>query len=304
MGLRDHLDKISAFVTIAQTGKLSEAAKRLHLSQPSLTRLIQTLEHACGTELFHRSRQGVVLTPAGSLLLVYATSALAGLGDLEERLKNPGLESSGLLQIGSYESLAEYLWPEFLVDFRKTTPELKIAIRTSNSSGHQSALERGELDVLVDAEPRLVGDFTSWRLYDDHFRFYGVGKKIPSSLDPSSIASIPLIFCPSAFDKDNKGIVQHLEERGYFFKEKMELDSFPAVKTFCQHGMGLGVLPRRLAEDHSAARSLVQIALKGIPATGIGPHSIYATVRSSRASDARIGLLVKELRRWFKAGPE
>lgn len=300
MRLSDHLDKIAAFVTIAESGKLNEASRRLHLSQPSLTRLIQTLEDACATQLFHRSRQGVTLTPAGILLLNYSKSTLAALHNLEERLKNPQLESSGHLLIGSYESLAEYLWPEFIAAFKKAVPELKITIRTSNSSSHQAALDKGELDVLVDAEPRLVGDFTSWRLYDDTFCFYGAPGKIPSSLDPSSIGTIPLIFCPTAFDRENRTILQLLEERGYFFNEKMELDSFPTVKAFAQSGMGLAVLPRRLAESFALPRQLAKINMKGLSAIGMGPHSIYATVRSNRTDDPRIKLLLKELRKWFK----
>jgi len=300
MSIAQHLDKIEAFLTIAETGKLNEAARRLHLSQPSLTRLIQTLEDASGTKLFERGRHGVSLTPSGTLLCEYAKSTLSALDDLEERLKNPQLENAGLLKIGSYESLAEYLWPDFIVSFKKTAPELKITVRTSNSYYHQTALSTGELDVIVDAEPRLLGEFTSWKLYDDHFSIYAASGKIQSSMDPSTIGSTPLIFCPGAFDKSNKNILQLLEERGYFFKEKMELDSFPSVKAFGLRGMGLAVLPQRLAESSVHSRHLTKISLKGVSSAGIGPHTIYATVRNSRVSDSRIVLLLKELRKWFK----
>jgi LysR family transcriptional regulator, nitrogen assimilation regulatory protein len=294
MKLVDHLDKLRAFQAIAEAGKLSEAAKRLHMSQPSLTRLIHTLEDASGATLLHRSRQGVVPTRAGHLLLEYSKSILARLEDVEQQLKAPELENIGLLRIGSYESLAEYLWPDFIASFKKTAPSLKLLIRTNSSFAHQKALESGELDVLVDAEPRILGNFTSWALYHDRFRFYRVGG--PLSLDPKSIGDLPIVFCPSAYDEDNRTILAHLEEKGYDFRERMELDSFTSVRTFARAGLGLAVLPRRLAESSPATQRLSAVTLKGFSSNGFGRHGIFASVRSDRAEDHRISLLIRSLR--------
>lgn len=298
MGLSDHLDKLRAFRAIAETGKLSEAAARVNLSQPSLSRLVQTLEDAVGRPLLHRSRQGVAPTEAGKLLLAFAKTTLKGLEDLEEKLRHPGVERAGVLRVGSYESLAEYLWPDFVLKFRKAAPELKLSLRTNGD--HPRALEDGELDILVDAEPRVRGDFTSWTLYEDRFGFHGASGKVPSSLTPEDAPAMTLIFSPVAFDGENKGILRHLEEKGYFFGEKVELDSFTAVRTFARTGLGLAVLPQRLAED-SNRKDLAPVALKGFPAKGFGSHSICATIRSSRTDDPRLRLLVKALRENFKA---
>ena len=88
MDLVKHLEKLEAFKIIAEVGKLSEAAKMVNLTQPSLTRLIQTLENATETTLFYRSRSGTILTPAGEELLIYANQVLNPLQDLELRIKN------------------------------------------------------------------------------------------------------------------------------------------------------------------------------------------------------------------------
>lgn len=124
MSLVEHLDKLKAFVVIAETGTLREASLRLHLTQPSLTRLIQTLESATGKTLLHRSRQGVSLTEAGQVILDFAKSTIKNLEDTEERLKSPSSHLAGLVRIGSYASLAEYFWPEFISTARKRHPEL------------------------------------------------------------------------------------------------------------------------------------------------------------------------------------
>lgn len=300
MELSQHLDKLKAFKLVAEVGKLHDAALRLHVTQPSLTRLIQTLEYASGQKLFHRSRQGVVLTEAGKLLLIFSSVVLKNLEDLEEKIKNPKVEVSGLLRIGSYESLAEYFWPEFVRATRKLYPELKLAIRTSGAFQHQKVLENAELDMLVDAEPRIVGDFTSWVLYEDKFNFYGQNGALEQELNTEAASSLPLIYCPTAFDQDNKSILQHLEVKGYLFKEKIELDSFTAVATFTKTGLGLGILPQRLASASVKSKLLCGIAMKGFSPKGFGTHNICATVRSSSVDDKRIRLLVKLLREWFK----
>ena len=300
MSIVDHLDKLRSFKVIADAGTLREAATRLNLSQPSLTRLIQTLEGASNQSLFHRSRSGVELSESGKVLYDFSVLILKNLEDTEERMRAPQTDMSGHLQVGSYESLAEYLWPEFLPLLKKAHPHLKVTIRTSDEFVNQRALEAGQLDLLVDAEPRWIGDFTSWVLYEDRFNFYGKKGSVDLNLDPKTIGDLPLVYCPNAFDHENKKILQHLEEQGYFFKEKIELDSFTSVATFAEKGAGLGVMPQRLAASRSDAKKLSHVTMGGFSAKGFGSHSIYATVRSSSADDKRLRALIKLLREWFK----
>ena len=300
MALADHLDKLRAFKTIANCGTIREAAEKLHITQPSLTRLIQTLERESGVELFVRGRSGVQVTNAGQMLLSYAESILVELDDLEERLKNPLDDLSGHLRIGTYESLAEYLWPEFIASLRRTTPQLKVSLRTNRLGSHLRDLEVGEIDMLVDAEPRTRGDFLSWVLYEDRFQFY-LGEKHVQAFAPEAAEGLTLIHCPAAFDRDNKSIVQHLEENGFFFKEKIELDSFTSARAFCLAGVGIAALPQRLAERDLRSKSLFEVSLKGFSAKGFGPHSIVATVRSDRKDDRRLIFLRKILKDRFKA---
>ncbi len=300
MKLVDHLDKLRAFKIVAESGTVRDAALRLHVTQPALTRTIQTLENAVGCALFSRSRSGMELTHAGILLAKFANTTLRNLSDFEARLKNPDNEEAGVLRIGSYESLAEYLWPEFVIKFRKIAPHLKLLIKTSASEIHSEALKNGDLDIVVDAEPRLHGDFTSWHLYEDHFQFYMRPESGISNLKPEEIGELPLLYCPSAFDGSNKSLLLHIEERGFLFPEKMEFDSFTVVKTFCEKGVGLAVLPKRLAESSLQKKTLQSMSLSGFSRSGFGAHKLCATVCANRTDDPRILLLLKNLRMYFK----
>jgi LysR family hydrogen peroxide-inducible transcriptional activator len=243
----------------------------------------------------------VVVTEAGRLLLKYTHSVLKDLEDFEQQIKNPSEQLAGHLRIGAYATLAEYLWPKLLPELRKAAVHLKISIRTRELVSHQQALDRGEIDMLIDAEPRISGSFVSWKLYEDRFNFY-LPRVTSGSLSPDSAKLLPLIYCPSAFDSENKTILQHLEERGYQFSEKIELDSFSTVLAFTKAGLGLGVLPQRLVEYPLKAKALHTTCLRGFSTTGFGSHHFTATIKEERKDDPRIRFVIRFLKKWFGQG--
>ena len=73
------IDALQAFVAIAETGSFNEAAARLHLSQPGISKRVAALEARLGYRLLDRVARGVSLTEAGRAYLPYARETLAAL---------------------------------------------------------------------------------------------------------------------------------------------------------------------------------------------------------------------------------
>ena len=154
-------------------------------------------------------------------------------------------------------------------------------------------LESGEIDLLVDSEPRVQGDFDSFPLYVDYFSFY-THKNLMGTYE-----STALIYVPRVFDENNNTLETIAYRTALRNNEKIELDSFTAVRSFCESGLGVAILPSRLAKSSKTQR-LVNIRLPEVKQKYFGRHTIYATIHSSRREDTRIKLLVRELRGWFK----
>lgn len=82
------LQQLRYIVTVAETGNITEAAKRLFISQPSLTNAIRELESEMQINLFNRTNKGVVITNEGDVFLTYARQVLDQVGLLEEKYLN------------------------------------------------------------------------------------------------------------------------------------------------------------------------------------------------------------------------
>lgn len=145
---RPEIGELEALVTALRTGSIGEAARRLGVSQPALSKRLRHLEAVAGTRLLERSPQGVVATPAGSRL---ATSALRVIDEvaLLDGVLAELRGQSAPVRIASSPVVADRLLPELLAAARDALTGLPIELTAANSTVVRRLVESGAADLGI-----------------------------------------------------------------------------------------------------------------------------------------------------------
>ncbi|WP_432925982.1 LysR family transcriptional regulator [Microbispora sp. CA-135349] len=140
------LSLLRAFVTLAAHRNYGRAARDLSVTQPTLTKQIQSLEARAGGRLFHRGRHGATLTDLGVLLLPDAHDLLRRADALSARMAGMANGALGRLAVGFGLSSID-LAPRAVALFRRRHPQVSVTLDDMSSQAQIEGLETGELDV-------------------------------------------------------------------------------------------------------------------------------------------------------------
>ncbi len=122
------IQKVETFLFVAETLNISEAAKQIHLSQPTVSHQIKLLEQELGVPLFIRSSTGLKLTDAGRLMLPWARRLLHDTHDLKDMMPSLQSEIVGELSIACSTTAGKYILPQMAARFSLRFPGIKVRI--------------------------------------------------------------------------------------------------------------------------------------------------------------------------------
>jgi len=146
------------FVAVAEAGSLTVAARKLHTSQPSLSRQIRDLEDEAGAQLLTRGARGIELTPAGQAFLEHARSALSQVEAAAEAARRAAHPSKPCFSMG-FLTGHELTWmPEALRILRDELPNIDVMISSQYSPLLANALLKGTVDAAFLRRERGVPD--------------------------------------------------------------------------------------------------------------------------------------------------
>jgi DNA-binding transcriptional LysR family regulator len=240
------------FDALAAERHFGRAAARLGITQPTLTRQIQDLEAEVGVRLLHRTRGGVVLSPAGSQFLEEARIALAAAERSSSSARQASREVAGTLTLATLAtSLLAVLVP-VLPELRRKHPRVAVRLRTTLPGAEQiAAVRSGDLDAGFVFLPIQAPDLLVEPVLEDplvaavppSFRLPGRSPLPFRALDDVPLVTFPRTRAPAFHD-----LVADL-----FRRERMrmrigaETDSYSSVLGLVAAGMGVAVLPSTLA---------------------------------------------------------
>lgn len=149
--------RLQVFHAVAKHLSFTKAADALFMTQPAVTAQIKQLEEHFNTRLFDRTQGRISLTPAGVVALEYAERILALSSEMDDRLKAMGGQEGGPLAIGASTTIAEYLLPRILGEFKAKHPAVLPRLFVGNSEAVQDRVAERSLDLgFIEGDTRLA----------------------------------------------------------------------------------------------------------------------------------------------------
>ncbi|WP_373375932.1 LysR family transcriptional regulator [Cupriavidus nantongensis] len=141
--------QLKSFFMVARIGSVTQAAKRLGLSQPTITAQIRALEEAYGVELFHRGGRRLALSDAGLALLPRVEALVQQETEIDFFLRHSGDLRTGSLRVGA---TAPYYVLELIRRFGERFPAIDVSVVTGNSQEVLEALQEYRVDLATSSQ--------------------------------------------------------------------------------------------------------------------------------------------------------
>ena len=243
--MRPTLKQLAYLVAIAETGKFGDAAKRVNVSQSSLSAQIADIEEELGTRLLERGRHGAVLTPIGRDIVVQARYILRQVEELHTLSRQGEHAFKGRIHLGVLPSIGPYLLPQTTRQLHARFPELRLIVREESTILLGEHLNDGRFDLII-STPEDHADCRSYPLFREEFWVCAAADDPISAghgpVDAEELRDAPLLTL--GYGQRLSQTVRRLaDEIGTQVSAEYEGSSLDAVRQMAIMGAGRAVLP-------------------------------------------------------------
>jgi DNA-binding transcriptional LysR family regulator len=210
---------------------------------------VRQLEEYFNTRLFDRTHNRIALTDAGKLVFQYADRILEHYRAMDNAVRELTGDISGILIIGASTTIAEYMLPALLGDFKSKYPDINIRLKVSNTEGVVNMVESNAIDIGV-----VEGPVSNKNLVVEVCRMDQLVVVTPPSHPLAGLSAIPVeqlagypYICREEGSGTREVIFEYLAAAGLSANDLnivMELGSPEAIKGAIEAGMGVSVLSR------------------------------------------------------------
>jgi len=258
------IEGIRTFLAIAELGGFTRAGRRLHRSQPAISRRLGLLEQALGAPLFDRLRGRARLTEAGRTFLPHAEAALASIKDGQEAVRGLQAGIQGAVSLALVGTLADTQIVGALHRFAARAKGVRLELRTATSRGVADLVRRGEatlgLRYFPSERPELVsleaGSETMLVVAAPGHRLAGRRVRDAKILQGERWVGFP----PTPGERDSGQVLaRQLVLAGLEDADVTLIDSLTAQKRLAQAGFGLALVPESSVRDELRQGALVAL---------------------------------------------
>jgi DNA-binding transcriptional LysR family regulator len=241
--------RLQVFHAVAKHLSFTKAAEALFMTQPAVTFQIKQLEEHFNTRLFERGHGRISVTPAGTVVLEYAERILSLSAELDLRLKEMTGHVAGLLLVGASTTIAEFLLPRVLGEFKSKYPGVMPRLIVANSGAVESRVAEHTLDIGFIEAPSHLATIVSDEVCDDELQVVcapGHPFAKLKSVTPKQLAQYPFIS-REAGSGTREVTDDYLKKAGVrpdSLNMVMELGSPEALKGLVATGLGFTIMSR------------------------------------------------------------
>jgi DNA-binding transcriptional LysR family regulator len=249
-------EQLEAFLAVAERRTFTKAARQLGLSQPTLSRQLQSLEAELDARLFVRTPRGAVLTDPGGRFLKSAREALDALRQGTSELHELAQTPRGPVAIAALPTVGAYILPALIEAFLRENPGVQLRAGEGLAGELEERVAQGELDFAVTTLPLQRVDLIAQKLWNEPFllavprghRLAGARRPVPISV----VAGEPLVIVGGS--SANAALWAACEARGQKPRIGIEVDHPQSQRRMVERGIGVALMPAIMARDHAGAR--------------------------------------------------
>lgn len=240
------LKQLRAFCAVARTGKMTDAADELYLSQSAISLQIKALEKELHTVLFERRGPRIQLTPDGRKLLDMARPLVEGIDALPERFSKEvrGDLEAGEVVIAAGESTIIYILPQLVSQFRKRYPHIHVQLRNVTGRDGLAMIREDRVDFAVGSMLDVPSDISYTPMYTfDPALIMPQGHPLAQrqNIDLEDIAPYGLILPPRRLTTWRM-VDRVFQQHGVPFNVVLEVGGWEVIKRYVEAGFGLSIV--------------------------------------------------------------
>lgn len=261
------------FYLAAKTGSLSQAAKALYLTQPSVSHAIKQLEASFGLPLFNRTAKGVTLTQEGATLYSYIEQSQILISLAEEKMAALKNLDSGELRIGGSDSLFKHYLLPHLEEFHARYPGIRLHLNHGTTPETIAFLKEGRIDLgvvrmpIVDPQLDVTSSFQLQDCFVAGARYDELRDRV---LSLEMLMDYPIIL----FSRNSRvrvNITELVQSYGYNLKPDIEVGSVDLLIECARRGLGISYVTREFVSRELEEGSLFEVKLDvPIPPSQVG----------------------------------
>ena len=247
------LKQLTYFVTAANEGTISAAARKLHMTQPPLSAQLKLLEEEAGCLLFERGPRSIRLTDAGKMMYERASTLLHMSSLLREELREYRRGGHGTLRLGVVSSVSGTLFCQWFGDFHRLHPDIRFELSEADTYQLLENLRDGLIELAIVRTPFPSGDFLSFPIKKEvitaagHAHFFSAGPEAPcspSETAPGTVSLEELSRMPLILYRRWEGVLTGaFHRRNLPFEPFCKNDDARTTAFLADAGVGVGILP-------------------------------------------------------------